>query len=443
MDLPSINQLRELRDSISTSLRTIKPAQNSGQKYGTESEYTAKGVVAGVDALNTDLSALLRTPARFIQLSTHAERTGLIQSFTNIQTHITSKNIAQLALVIDQAKSLMRVYGVRDSSERKEEFLSHIDDMQKKCDTLSNYIDDLKENKDKGIELNSNINKVYEDLINKIEILEDKASEISSLFSEAQEARDNSVNYLVNDKKNTEIINSLLSESKSHKEVIESFSKRVEKREAQLDAQEEKTEQYNKQLKEYGLSQEKLLDKANSLIESAKTALEYKTAEGLSAAFSERYIEAKNDKSTKWWVTTSGVFVLLAIAVGIWIVWEKNLDIDAIGGRLSLLPILLGSAWFCAGQYIKQRNIAEDYAYKSVLAKSIVGFSDQLASESPKGEEYSHYIKSVLEEMHNDPLRKRTIKQAKLNISEPELKDLLGEIKDLKTWVNKILKDEK
>jgi hypothetical protein len=29
-------------------------------------------------------------------------------------------------------------------------------------------------------------------------------------------------------------------------------------------------------------------------------------------------------------------------------------------------------AWFCAGQYTKLRNIAEDYAYKTMLAQSII-----------------------------------------------------------------------
>ncbi len=435
MDVPSINQLRELRDSVSKTLRTIKPSQYSGEKYGNENEYTAKGIIAGVDALTTDLSALLKTPARFIQLSTHAERAGLIQVFTNIQTYITAKNIGQLALIVDKAKSIMRVYGVRHSSERKEEFLTHVDDMQKKCESLSGYIDELKENKENGEELNLKINEIYEELSNKVENLTEKGLEIDALFTEAQEARDSSVDYLAADKKNTDLINSLLIESKSHNEIIDSFSKRIEKREAQLDAQEEKTNRYNALLGEHKLSQEEYLERANSLIESAKTALEYKTAEGLSAAFSEKYREAKDDKSTWWWLSASGVFVTLAIGVGIWIVWEKNLNLEAIVGRLSLLPVLLGGSWFCAGQYIKLKNIAEDYAYKSVLAKSIVGFSDQLASEAPKGEEYSHYIKSVLEEMHNDPLRKRTSRSSRLNITETDIKDLLQGLSEFKDWV--------
>src|SRR5690606_5033042 len=108
-----------------------------------------------------------------------------------------------------------------------------------------------------------------------------------------------------------------------------------------------------------------------------------------------------------WWIGAAGLFVSMAIGVGVWIVWEKNLSLETIIGRLSLLPILLGASWFCAGQYIKLRNLAEDYAYKSVLAKSVVGFSEQLSNTSAKNEEYSHYIKSVLYEIHNDPLGRR------------------------------------
>lgn len=437
MDIPSINQLRELKNSISKSLRTIKPSQYPDVKYGNENEFTAKGVVAGVDALVTDLSALLKTPARFVQQSSHSERSTLVKLFTNLQSHITSKNIAQLALVVDQTKAVMRVYGVRSSNERKEEFLCHVDELQKKCELLTGYVDDLKTNKESGDELNASVEKTFEDLTKKVGDLTDKGSEISTLLAEAQESRDRSVKYLATDQKNTEEITSLMGECKSHKEIIESFSKRVEKRESQLDSQEEKTNQYNSLLGKYKLTQDEYINRANSLIESAKTALGYKTAEGLSAAFSEKYREAKNDKSTKWWIAISGVFVALAVGVGVWIVWEKDLKIDAIAGRLSLLPILLGGAWFCAGQYIKQRNIAEDYAYKSVLAKSIVGFSEQLSSESSKGDEYSHYIKSVLEEMHNDPLRKRTSKPTKVSISETELKDLLGGLKEFKEWIKK------
>ena len=43
-----------------------------------------------------------------------------------------------------------------------------------------------------------------------------------------------------------------------------------------------------------------------------------------------------------------------------------------------------------------------------VLSKAIVGFSEQLKKNgSDNNVEYVHYIKTALEEIHRDPLRKR------------------------------------
>lgn len=437
MDTPTITQLRELRDSISKARKTIKPKEHSDQKYGNENEFTAKGVLAGLDALTTDLSALLRAPNRFLQVSTYHERTNLVQHFKNIKTHITNKDINNLAVTLDQTKSLIRPYGVRESSERKEEFLNHIDEIQRKCESLGDYIDKLEDIKQQGEKSQEEINAAYESLSSKVSELSKRSSELDELLAKTDNVRKESELYLQNDKKNTQEINSLLNDAKSHKEIIESFSKRVEKREAQLESQEEKTEKFNETLDEYGVTQKNYLNEAEALIDNAKTALQYKTAEGLSAAFSEKYQETKSDRSTKAWVISAGMFVFLAIGVGIWIVWEKDLNLDAIVGRLSLLPILLGAAWFCASQYVKQKNIAEDYAYKSVLAKSIVGFSDQLASETNKGQEYTHYIKSVLEEMHNDPLRRQPAKLSNESTNEIRIERVSDELKELKDLIKR------
>ncbi|MDR0907449.1 MAG: hypothetical protein LBM63_02390 [Rikenellaceae bacterium] len=70
-----------------------------------------------------------------------------------------------------------------------------------------------------------------------------------------------------------------------------------------------------------------------------------------------------------------------------------------------MIPFTLLGALFCANQYTKQRNIAEDYAYKTVLSKSIVAFSEELREKDP--ERYAEYISTVLREIHQDPLRRR------------------------------------
>ncbi len=312
-----------------------------------------------------------------------------------------------MAVSVDQIKAIMRSFGVRHSIERKEEFLTHVDDMQRKCTELMAYVDELKAIKEKSESVSSEIDQKYEEISSAQANLVKKAEEIDSLLDQVDEIRKSSKNLLSLDKENSDEIQELLSDAKSHKELIDAFARRIESREAQLDNQEEKTKKYLANLDEFSKQHGSYLKTAGDLIESAKLALEYKTAEGLSAAFATKYNELKGDKSSYWWIGAAGLFIAMAIGVGVWIVWEKSLSLETIIGRLSLLPILLGATWFCAGQYIKLRNLAEDYAYKSVLAKSMVGFSEKLSNTSTKNEEYSHYIKSVLYEMHNDPLGRR------------------------------------
>ena len=70
-----------------------------------------------------------------------------------------------------------------------------------------------------------------------------------------------------------------------------------------------------------------------------------------------------------------------------------------------MIPLTLLAAMFCSNQYVKQKNIIEDYAYKTVLAKSIIAFSEELRVKEP--EKYAEYLSTVLKEIHKDPLRKR------------------------------------
>ena len=54
---------------------------------------------------------------------------------------------------------------------------------------------------------------------------------------------------------------------------------------------------------------------------------------------------------------------------------------------------------------MKNKNITEDYAYKTVLAQSIIGFSEQLNTEDPSDTSYQEYVKKMLDEIHQHPLK--------------------------------------
>ena len=54
---------------------------------------------------------------------------------------------------------------------------------------------------------------------------------------------------------------------------------------------------------------------------------------------------------------------------------DNGIKVDT---RTGIKAYTIAGAIFCANQYIRQKNVIEDYTYKMVLAKSIVGFSEQL-----------------------------------------------------------------
>lgn len=66
-----------------------------------------------------------------------------------------------------------------------------------------------------------------------------------------------------------------------------------------------------------------------------------------------------------------------------------------------------------------------------VLAKSIVGFSEQLKKNcSEDNAEYIHYIKTALEEIHKDPLRKRVFSESSKsgNVNLTQIGDLVEKL---------------
>lgn len=446
MDTASITQLRTHRDELRKSLRGIKVSQYAGEEFGNEQEYVAKGVVAGIEAMLVDISALTGSTAKFIQNSTHSERTELVRFLANLNSYTKDKDLQSMAVTIDEIKPILRNFGIRNTTERKDAFIDHINDLQKSASNLFQHINDVADIKANGEALKEGIETLHQQLADKFVALKEQEETLEELIGSTEKNRSELAAMLTTDQSRSEEIEEYLSESKSHTEVITNFSKKVATRESQLENQSVDTETYINTLEDFKVAHEEYLSEAHQLIESSKLALEYKTAEGLSAAFTAQYNRANEFYSKIGWLISGGVFVLSSVAIGVWLAWEPGLELPTVISRIALLPISIGGAWFSAGQYVKQKNIAEDYAYKSVLAKSIVGFSEQLSSDSGKGTDYSHYMKSVLLQIHNDPLRKHPLKPKENNEAIQDIKKVLEEIKGLSKVVEaseKIIRGQK
>lgn len=444
MEITSIKNIREIRDEIREKLKSVNYNANKLNNYGTENEYTYKGIIGGIECLLTDISTLTKAPNKFISISTYEERANIYSYLNRINTYFETPNnyIGHLELL----KILIRNYNIRGTSERQIEFESEISNLTK---TKLEFQEELNELKSIKVEIekdNESINEKIESSNKKFEEIEEVLETIiarkEELIKESESLKSNN-DELISAKekanKNLEEIVESLNESKSNEKLITSFANKVQERDKRLSELEFLTNENNLKLISYEAERKKILSEANNLIESAKKALNYKTAEGISASFQVQYENADNRWIFGSWISGAIICLLGTISLGIWILHTIPDDIGILIARISLLPLPVVGAIFCANQFTKQKNIIEDYAYKMVLAKSIVGFSEQLKKNgSENNEEYVHYIKTALEEIHKDPLRNRT----KLSKEPKNVPSNLTEIAELVEKITKLIKVE-
>ena len=430
MELNTVNQIREKRDEIREQIKALNLKDYGDTKYGSENEYNFKGLIGGIEALLTDISALTKYPSKFVKISTHTERSNIQTYLTKINTNLESPN--NYITQFEALKVLLRSYNVRNFSERQIEFEKEIEEVRKIKLQLQQVLVDSKE-------LNQNIEDSNTTLDEKLDITKEKLTEIENQLETIVEKKDKLIEQseeleTINTNleaiketasENLDEITTSLTESKSNEKLITSFSTKVQERDKRLEELEQNTIENNKKLKEYDSERESILAKANSLIESSKKALNYTTAEGISASFQGQYENSNNKWIFGSWIFGAVICLIGTICLGIWILQANPTNIGVLIGRISLLPLPIIGAIFCANQYTKQKNIIEDYAYKMVLSKAIVGFSEQLKKNGTENnEEYIHYIKTALEEIHRDPLRKRD-KSKSSDPKESNLKDIV------------------
>ncbi|MBN2890353.1 MAG: hypothetical protein JXL97_00665 [Bacteroidales bacterium] len=298
--------------------------------------------------------------------------------------------------------------------------------LQERLKDFGNYTTELKEL--------SKVKKAYFTLVNDIE----KASE---LFSKSQNVYKNlnllsenlaaKIKDLETEKVKTDKISS------DTKIVFDNISKSeqdIENKKVKITAFHTNVEEHQKAIAELQTKAQEIIDKEetiNNLINQAEKALNLKSAEGVSAAFSS-YLTSSNDKKNlRNWMIGASVFILSALALTVWIVsgkWIEHPDaISSIIGRVVAVAISITGATFCAKQYVKQKNILEDYAYKSVLSKSIIAYTEEIKKRDST--KVADYLTQVLGEIHQDPLRQREKHDEKENgVSTPDLMDKLTRI---------------
>lgn len=434
MELTSIKNIRKERDEIREKIKSVNYSQFKTNTYGSESEYTFKGIIGGLDTLLIDITTLTKASNRFIAISTYTERNNIYSYLNTINSYFETPS--NYISYFEELKILIRNFNVRGISERQIEFENEISSVTKIKLELQDELNEVKKIKEEIEKDNESINEKIQSSNEKLAEIETELENITSRKLELTKQTESLKSYnedLVSAKEKAdenleEIVNSM-TESKSNEKLITSFANKVQERDKRLSELEVLTAENNQKLISYNDERNNILVEANNLIESAKKALNYKTAEGISASFQVQYEKA----DSKWifgsWILGAIFCLVGTVGLGIWILHTIPNDFVILVARISLLPLPIIGAIFCANQYSKQKNIIEDYAYKMVLAKSIVGFSEQLKKNGTENnEEYIHYIKTALEEIHKDPLRKRNSSNSKESKIEPANLSQIGEL---------------
>ncbi len=441
METASIKNIRDVRDLIREKIKSVNYTANKDNTYGNENEYRFRGIIGGLENILVDVTTLTKAPNKFLAVSTYEERNSIYSYLNHINNYFETPN--NFIPQFESLKILLRSYNVRSSMERQIEFENEIGNVIKLKIQVEEAFNEVKSLREK---INSEEIAINEKFSTSIEKLEEISEELDKISAEKHELIQNveslkSYNQDLEDAKdeadkNLKEIVASLNESKSNEKLIKAFASKVLESDQRLIELELKIEENTGRLNNYDIERVKILNEANELILSAKTALNYKTAEGISSSFQVQYESSNNKLVLGSWITGAIVCLIITIGLGVWILHAVPNNLIVLIARISLMPIPVIGAIFCANQYTKQKNIVEDYAYKMVLSKAIVGFSEQLKKNGTENnEEYIHYIKTALEEIHKDPLRKRVSPKLKL-----DNKDNLEQISDLIEKLSKLLK---
>jgi len=171
-------------------------------------------------------------------------------------------------------------------------------------------------------------------------------------------------------------------------------------------------------------------DDLSVLIATVKGIVGNATAAAVGQHFKIQYDRSK--RYIALWPSLGALFLLSAIAICLLTVFPEiyvgifgsevsahnfnSENIPYIISRILVAPLFLVGAWFCASQYIKQKNIIEDYAYKKVLSLSLMSIKSEIEKTGEKNT--SAFIKAVQKEILRSPLdsldRKHFGKEMKL-----------------------------
>ena len=357
------------------------------------------------------LKFLIKSHKLFLTISTESERNNILNNLNNLTSSISQwfSHANNMIIYTDNLKTIIRQYDglVLTRKEYISDFKNELLELQEQAVIIKEIFNHIKKNIGEKNEL-----------VNKMEDLKDRYGDLNNYLNDIQNTTQNA--------------SEILEDMQWKKDDFDDFFDKIDIRKKELDDQQAKTNDFVQQLSEFKKQQDTKMEEAEKLINNAKKALHYKTTEWISAAIQAQYDDAKKN-TLRWWLISAVLFVWWAIGFGIYTLFQE-LTIFGFIWRFAIITLLVGAAIFSAQQYVRQKNIIEDYAYKLVLVKSIIWFSEELLKiEDKTNSGYQIYITRTLNELLQDPLRYKWWKIDNLQVTS-SLQEVLELSKEIK-WL--------
>lgn len=380
--------IQDIKDRVSkiddwlkkTPVREINAKLGVGTRFGFEGELSTREFKASIKELVRDIRMCIKAHAQFVCLSTRDERVKLKDELELLANSLEAEDYLTAVAKFELIKPMLRAFRVRGTTEARNDLEQQINEAHRLVSLLQADLEEIEICKGNAKEFEKHISELAQQTEANKGQLQEQQTMAQEIQGQLQERVQKVEEFVANIRDRGEIINN--------------FFQKIEAREQQLQQQQVATQTYEEKLQTYS-------EEVADLIESSKQALEYTTAVGVSAAFTERYIEYKKRRSWLWVIGAGILISAVPVLAVFWWYTAKELDFVSLVYRFAVVSVVFSGAYFCAAQYKKQRSVQEDYGYKAVLAKSLVGFLEKLPEDAKEV-----YLARVLSEIHKDPMRK-------------------------------------
>lgn len=272
--------------------------------------------------------------------------------------------------------------------------------MLKKVTEIQANVATLQQNSTTVINLNTRVQRLYDQIKANAEDIESKKVTISSLHKSAKELES------IFEKANSDVKDLNTNSSKTVKEFIES-------KEIFID---EKVSEFLNKTGDIVSKNESLQAKINTLLEGANAGELYK-------AFNTRKKDIEGTLNMWFWgiVAINFILVLFTLLIINGCEWlgVKALNAGTMDAafyiKLFISIPLLFLDWFIIKQYNQRKDLSEKYAFKSVLSLSLLAYNEMMI-ENKDNKISLEFISNTVEKIHQSPFDTKNLTKSELEV---------------------------